>query len=162
MFCKYCGNEMGDDAAFCSKCGKAVEENAVKDGEASSGNDGGTPVGEGNSAKKKAEDVAAVMEKTNPLCIAAIILTGFSVIFFIIFWLVLVYDDYAGAELSLFFVPSFVLGVAGLVFSVIGYFTAHKYNLKGKLLAVIGMTLCAVTLFVMFSQTYMAVHFPDF
>ena len=145
MFCKYCGNEIGDDAAFCSKCGKAVEENAVKDGKASSGNDGGTPVGEGNPAKKKAESVAAVMEKTNPLCIAAIILTGLSVIFFIIVWLI---DG--DTEAAHFFMLSFVVGIAGLVFSVIGYFTAHKYNLKGKLVAVIGMTVCAVTLFFMF------------
>lgn len=25
MFCKYCGNELTDDAKFCSKCGKIVE-----------------------------------------------------------------------------------------------------------------------------------------
>lgn len=146
---------MGDDAAFCSKCGKAVEENAVKDGEASSGNDGGMPVGEGNPAKKKAESVAAVMEKTNPLCIAAIILTGLSVIFFIA-W---IFVDYAS---NFFLIPCLVVSVAGLVFSVIGYFTAHKYNLKGKLLAVIGMTLCAVILFVMFYLFYEVLHFSYF
>lgn len=151
MFCKYCGNEIGDDAAFCSKCGKAVEENAVKDGEASSGNDGGMPVGEGNPAKKKAESVAAVMEKTNPLCIAAIILTGLSVIFFIASICCVDSASY------FFLVTSFVVSVAGLVFSVIGYFTAHKYNLKGKLLAVIGMTLCAVTLFIIFFAFYILV-----
>lgn len=26
MFCKYCGNELTDDAVFCSRCGKAVNE----------------------------------------------------------------------------------------------------------------------------------------
>lgn len=28
MFCKYCGNELKEEAKFCTKCGKAVE---VKD-----------------------------------------------------------------------------------------------------------------------------------
>ena len=134
MFCKYCGNEMGDDAAFCSKCGKAVEENAVNDGEASSGNDGGTPVGEGNSAKKKAEDVAAVMEKTNPLCIAGIVLSLFSVILFLIF--------FYGTD---FYFDIFgIVSLVGLVVSILGYFMARKKNQRGKALAVVGMTVCAV------------------
>lgn len=125
---------MGDDAAFCSKCGKAVEENAVKDGEASSGNDGGMPVGEGNPAKKKAESVAAVMEKTNPLCIAAIILTGLSVIFFII------------SEVShYYYLWMFqMVSLPGLVISILGYRMARKKNQKGKVLAIIGITVCAV------------------
>lgn len=134
MFCKYCGNEMGDDAAFCSKCGKAVEENAVKDGEASSGNDGGTPVGEGNPAKKKAEDVAGVMEKTNPLCIAGIVLSLFSVILFLIF--------FYGTD---FYFDIFgIVSLVGLVVSILGYCMARKKNQRGKVLAVVGMTACAV------------------
>lgn len=29
MFCKYCGQQIDDDAAFCSKCGKAVAAEAA-------------------------------------------------------------------------------------------------------------------------------------
>jgi hypothetical protein len=30
MYCKYCGNELTDDAKFCSKCGKIVESAGEK------------------------------------------------------------------------------------------------------------------------------------
>ncbi len=31
MFCKYCGNQLDADAAFCSKCGKQVSDQPASD-----------------------------------------------------------------------------------------------------------------------------------
>ena len=125
---------MGDDAAFCSKCGKAVEENAVKEGEASSGNDGEMPAGESNSGKEKEESIADVAEKTNPLCIVGIVLSLFSVILFLIF--------FYGTD---FYFDIFgIVSLVGLFVSILGYCLARKKNQKGNVLAVVGMTVCAV------------------
>lgn len=125
---------MGDDAAFCSKCGKAVEENAVKEGEASSGNDGETPAGESNSGKEKEESIADVAEKTNPLCIAGIVLSLFSILFLIFSY-----------EIDFFYFDIFgIISPVGLFVSILGYCLARKKNQKGNVLAVVGMTVCAV------------------
>lgn len=136
MFCKNCGKEIEDEAAFCPKCGKAVEESAVKNDEPSSETEGGQFVQEENPVKKTAENASAVMEKTNPVYIVGIILSIFSIIFFILaeFSYVLVYDEWIFKTTS----------IAGLCVSIYGYYMARKKKQKGKMLAVIGMTVCAV------------------
>lgn len=116
MFCKYCGNEIADDSAFCSKCGKNANDFIGED--AANENDSANKTG-GASID---EVVSETVENTNPLCIAGLVLT------FVMF----------------FFNYYCIVGLAAFFISFFGYRAAKKNGQKGMTLAVVCMLVSGI------------------
>lgn len=112
MFCKNCGKEIEDGTKFCPKCGAACD--------AAKGQDGASV---DEIANKTLDSVSDTIEKTNPLCIAGLVLTV--LMFFV---------NYCG-----------LVGFAALVLSFFGYKAARKNGQKGTMIAIICMAVAGIT-----------------
>ncbi len=125
MFCKYCGNELEESAIFCSKCGKQhLQENTSKNDDSTSSQQNenfSSDNSQSDSVSAFGKNVTNSFSKINPFCIVGIILTALS--FFI---------DLVG-----------VFAYSALVFSIVGYRSAMRYNERGKTGAVIAICISA-------------------
>lgn len=138
MFCKNCGKEIEDDAKFCSACGTAVEAGAQTSASAESSKptaekaenantDSDSPgknTANGNETVKETLDsMSSNIERTNPLCIAGLVLT-----------VIMFFSNYYG-----------IVGFAALILSFLGYRAARTHGQKGTLLAIVCMAVAGIT-----------------
>ena len=138
MFCKNCGKEIEDGAKFCPACGTAVEAGAQATASAESpkptaenaehtntnSDAPGKNTANGNdTVKETLESVSTNIERTNPLCIAGLVLT-----------VIMLFSNYYG-----------IVGFAALILSFLGYRAAKMHGQKGTLLAIVCMAVAGIT-----------------
>ena len=138
MFCKNCGKEIEDGAKFCPECGTAVEAGAQAAASAESpkptvekaehtntnSDSPGKNTANGNdTVKETLESVSTNIERTNPLCIAGLVLT-----------VIMLFSNYYG-----------IVGFAALILSFLGYRAAKTHGQKGTLLAIVCMAVAGIT-----------------
>ena len=114
MFCKNCGKQIEDGVKFCPECGTANEPAGA------SAKQGGSDAG--GSVNKKTDPVSDTVEKTNPLCIAGLVLT----------------------ILTLFVNTYGLVGFAAIIISFFGYKEAKKNGQKGTMLAIVCMAVAGI------------------
>lgn len=144
MFCKNCGKEIEDGTKFCPACGTAVEAGAqttdsaeahkpaaekAEHGNTDSDSPGkNTATGTANkqtneTVKETLDSVSSNIERTNPLCIAGLVLT-----------VIMFFSNYYG-----------LVGFAALILSFLGYRAARTHGQKGTLLAIVCMAVAGIT-----------------
>ncbi len=127
MFCQNCGNKLDDDSKFCAKCGAKVDEvpaPAPQDEKDEFFRDVPAPAPVQQQAPVQPvnqQPVPAQSAKTNVFAIIGFVLSFFSYV-----------------------------AIAGLVFSIIGLKQCNKTQEKGKGLAIAGIVISSVVIFINF------------
>ena len=126
MFCKNCGKQFEDGTKFCPECGTAQDAsaNAAESAKEENANSHSDSLGKtaADDAVSKRTDGTPIIENTNPLCIAGLVLT----------------------VLMLFFNSYGIVGFAAIVLSFLGYKAAKKNGQKGTMLAIVCMAVAGI------------------